>query len=103
MYRALLAVVLNACIASASAVPSAAPAPTRLTSETAARITLQPEPQSIKVTTKLPEGQSRRPPPPSTGNESSAGDSGGNPYGTLLVTLVLMAAIALRRSGSGRP
>ena len=107
MYRALLTVVLNVCIASASAATPPVPASTTAPRETAARITLQSEAkaqaQALKVNTKLAERQSLRPPPPSASNESSAGDSGENSYGTLLITLVLMGAIALRRRGSGRP
>lgn len=111
MYRALLTVVLSVCIASASATTPPVPASTAAPRETAARITLQPEAktqakaqaQALKVNTKLAERQSLRPHPPSTSNESSAGDSGDNSYGTLLITLVLMGAIALRRRGSGRP
>lgn len=107
MYRALLTVVLNVCIASACVSAFAATpvgsAPHTLSSEAAARVTLQPEAQNIKINTKLSEGQGRRPPPPSTAHESSAGDSEDNPYATLLITLALMGAIALRRRGSGRP
>lgn len=107
MYRALLTVVLNVCIASASVSALAATpvvsAPHTPTREAAAQITLQPEAKNIKINTKLSEGQGRRPPPPSTAHESTAGDSEDNPYATLLITLVLMGAIALRRRGSGRP
>ncbi|WP_041388657.1 hypothetical protein [Polaromonas sp. JS666] len=109
MYRALLTVVLNVCIASASVSVSAfaatpvGSAPHTLTSDAAARVARQREAQNIKINTKLSEGQSRRPPPPSTAHESTAGDSEDNPYATLLITLVLMGAIALRRRGSGRP
>lgn len=105
MYRALLTVVLNVCIASASAFAATpvASTPNTLTSEAAARIKLQPEAQNIKVNTKLSDGQNLRPPPPPTAHESTAGDSEDNSYATLLITLVLMGAIALRRRGSGRP
>lgn len=105
MYRALLTVVLNVCIASASAF-AATPvgsAPHTLTSDAAARVARQPEAQNIKINTKLSEGQNLRPSPPSTAHESTAEDSEDKPYATLLITLVLMGAIALRRRGSGRP
>jgi len=113
MYRALLTVVLSVCITSTSAATSPVPASTAAPRQTAARITLQPEAkikakaqvqaQALKVNTKLAERQSLRPPPPSTSNESTAGDSRENPYAPLLITLVLMGAIALRRRGSGWP
>lgn len=107
MYRVLLTVVLNACIASAFAATPVGSATDTLTRDAAARVARQREAQNIKVTTKLSEGQSHRegqslrPPPPSTAHEST--DSRENPYATLLITLVLMGAIALRRRGSGTP
>lgn len=107
MYRALLTAVLNVCIASACVSAFAATpvgsATHTLTREAAARATQQPEAKNIKINTKLSEGQSRRPPPPSTAHGSTAGDSEDNPYATLLITLALMGAIALRRRGSGSP
>lgn len=103
MYRALLTVVLNVCIASAFAATPVGSTTNTLTSDAAARVTLQSETQHIKVNTKLSERQSHNPPPSSTVHESTAGDSRENPYATLLITLVLMGAIALRRRGSGRP
>ena len=103
MYRALLAVVLNVCLTTAFAATPVGSTPHTPTNEAAARVTLQPEAQNIKINTKLSEGQGRRPPPPSTAHESTAGDSRENPYAPLLITLGLMGAIALRRRGSGRP
>ena len=108
MYRALLTVVLNACIASAFAATPEGSTTSTLTSDAAARVARLREAQNIKaqnikVNTKLSEGLSHSPPRSSTVHESTAGDSRENPYATLLITLVLMGAIALRRRGSGRP
>lgn len=103
MYRALLTVVLNACIASAFAATPVGSATDTLTRDAAARVARQREAQNIKVNAKLSERQSHSPPRSSTVHESTAGDSRENPYATLLITLVLMGAIALRRRGSGTP
>jgi hypothetical protein len=108
MSRALLTVVFLACIA------AAAPASATATGQVS---TLAPD--------TVPETASRRPPPPSAepvmvvaagivperpgvppntvDSRSSKDDAGWRTYGTLLATLVLMAAIALRRHSAGGP
>jgi hypothetical protein len=101
MSRALLTVVFLACFAAAPAsVQVRARAPDTV-SETVSSRPLQSaaEPVMVAAAGIVPE----RPgvPPSSADNQSSKEDAGWRTYGTLLATLVLMAAIALRRHRAG--
>ena len=109
MSRALLTVVLVTGLAAAGAAApaSAAPSiqarasPSEPVSETAVRIKLQAVTESPRVIAAGMEPDLRSVPPSSADSSSSTDDSGWGSYGTLLATLVLMAAIALRRRGAG--
>jgi hypothetical protein len=102
MSRALLTVAFFACFAAAAPASVKVRAPDAV-SETVARRPLQPagEPAMVVVAGIAPE----RPgvPPSPVANRSSKEEDGWRSYGTLLATLVLMAAIALRRHRSGGP
>ena len=109
MSRALLTVVLVTGFAAAgsaapaSATPSiqARASPSELVSETAVRMKLQAVAESPRVIAAGMEPELRSVPQSAVDSISSKDDSGWGSYGTLLATLVLMAAIALRRRGAG--
>jgi hypothetical protein len=107
MSRALLTVVLIAGFAAAAPAPATiqdrARAPEPPVARTAARVPLQPvtEPLAVIAAGGVPERRSV--PSSSVDGQSSKDDSGWRTYGTLLATLVLMAAIALRRHRTGGP
>lgn len=106
MSRALLTVVLIAGFAAAtsgSATIQDRARPAQPVARTAASIPLQPvtEPVAVIAAGAVPERLSV--PPSAVDSPSGTKDSGWRTYGTLLATLVLMAAIALRRHGSGGP
>lgn len=73
----------------------------KTTEATATRMKLQPGQEAIKVSTGHPALQSRQMIQSTASSQPEESDD--PPYGTLLATLVLMAAIALRRSKTGRP
>lgn len=69
--------------------------------EATTRMKLQPGQEAIKVSSAHTAVQGR---PMAQGSVAGQPDeSDGLSYGTLLATLVLMAAIAVRRSKAGRP
>lgn len=69
--------------------------------ETTARMRLQPGQEAIKISTAHSAVPGRTLP---QGTAAVQPDEPADlPYGTLLATLVLMAAIAVRRSKAGRP
>jgi hypothetical protein len=109
MSRALLTVVLVAGFAAAAAPASTAASiqvrafPPDTLSETAARMPLQPVAQPVVVIATGIVPELRSVPRSSVDSRSSTDESGWRSYGTLLATLVLMAAIALRRNKAWRP
>jgi hypothetical protein len=108
MLRALLTVVLVACCAAAKPASATASVQVRplapaAVSETASRRPLQPEAEPVLVVAAgiVPERPRISPNP--VDSRSSKENDGWRTYGTLLATLILMAAIALRRHRSGGP
>ena len=77
-------------------------APVAKTTEAATRMKLQPGQEAIKISTGHPALQSRQMTQSTASSQPEESDDL-PPYGTLLATLVLMAAIAVRRSNTGRP
>lgn len=65
-------------------------------------MTRQFAPEAVKVSAKNNEKQVRSLPQNSAGEQSDPGKSGWRTYGTLMATLILMGAIALRRYKSGK-
>lgn len=68
----------------------------------ATRMKFQPGQESARLNTahSTPQARQTAQNPPALKDSS---ETEGLPYGTLLATLVLMAAIAVRRSSAGRP
>ena len=92
MRRALLAIVLAAFFTSASAYPG--PDVAVNSANTATRATLQPVSSNVDVSVVKSVKQF---PQNSADDASIKDDSDWRSYGTLVATLVLMAAIAIRR------
>ncbi len=69
----------------------------------ATRMTQDSTQQAVKIKTRHPAPEIRPVVQTSAPAAASAGESEGLSYGTLLATLILMAAIAVRRSTAGRP
>ncbi|MEO8020887.1 hypothetical protein [Polaromonas sp.] len=103
----------SACLTSAAAQPGPSALPAANTSkivkakqlakapEATTRMKLQPGQEAIKVSAAHTAAPGR---PMAQGTVASQPDEPDElPYGTLLATLVLMAAIAVRRSKAGRP
>lgn len=102
MRRVLLTVVFSVCISSACAHAGTPPPGSVLVAENAAHMALQLGPEAVKVSTKNNETQVRTVSQNPTGEAPNRDSSGWRTYGTLLATLVLMGAIALRRHKSGK-
>lgn len=95
MHRALVSIVFAGLVASAHAHPKTT-SPI-ITSEAVTQLTLQKTSDTVKV--RAPRESAA-----ATIKESpSAVESGWGKYGTLLATLVVMFAIAVRRQRLGRP
>ena len=101
MRRALFTVALTVCVGLASAHSRTDPAVSATDSST--RMTRQFAPEAVKVSAKNNEKQVRSLPQNSADEQSDPGKSGWRTYGTLMATLILMGAIALRRYKSGKP
>jgi hypothetical protein len=109
MSRALLTVVLVGCFAASSSASAKASVQVRTGSQDAVSETVSPvsrrplqsaaEPVMVIATGIVPEGPSVT--PSSVDSRSSKQNAGWRAYGTLLATLALMAAIALRRHRAG--
>jgi hypothetical protein len=94
MHRALVSVIFAGLVASAHANPKATPP--IITPEAVTQVALQKTSDVVKV-------RAPRELFPTTAKESTAQvESGWGKYGTLLATLVVMCAIALRRQRLGR-
>ncbi|WP_139351774.1 hypothetical protein [Polaromonas sp. A23] len=71
---------------------------------TATRMKFQPSQEAVRLNTAHSTPQTRQTAQnPSDLKDTNEAEGEGLPYGTLLATLVLMAAIAVRRSRAGRP
>jgi hypothetical protein len=106
MSRALLTVVLVAgfvAVAPASATPStkAHTSPTDPVSDTSSGMPLQPAAEPVMVVAAGTMSERRSIPQSAVDSRSSTEGSDWRTYGPLLATLVLMAAIALRRHRVG--
>jgi len=94
MYRALVSAILAGLVASAQAQPKTTPS--IIQPEAATHVTLQKATDMVKVRTP------RELPAAAVKESTSPVDGGWGKYGTLLATLVVMCAIALRRQRRGR-
>lgn len=106
MSRALLTVVLIigfAAATSASATLQDRAGSPEPVARTAASMPLQPVAEPVVVIAAGTVLERRSVPPGAVESRSSKDDAGWRTYGTLLATLVLMAAIALRRHSAGGP
>ena len=96
MHRTLVLAILACLIGSAHAHPKTTSSIIR--PETVTQVTLQKNTAVVKVRA-TPEASVT----PSIKESTHAVESGWGKYGTLLATLVVMCAIALRRQRLGRP
>ena len=100
MRRALISVVFAGCIGAVPAHPRVGM--TAQSNETATLMTRQLGATPIKISTTGREQQVNSDAKNRTGEPLAQGDSGGRGGGRLLAVLMLMGAIALRRSKSGK-
>lgn len=96
MHRTLVLAILACLIASAYAHPKITPS--IIKPEAVTQVTLQKTSEVVKVRA-TPETSAR----PTVKKNTQAAESGWGKYGTLLATIVVMFAIALRRQHLGRP
>lgn len=102
MHRALLTVIFAGFVASSHADPGNSPSVIAL--EANSRIQLQPAPEVVKTIATRNEIPVRGTPAASAyKKQAEPGHTRASTYGTLLATLVLMVAIAVRRLRSGTP
>lgn len=101
MHRALLTVIFAGFVASSHADPGNSPSVIAL--EANSRIQLQPAPEVVKTIATRNDIPVRGTPAASTKKQAEPGNTRASTYGTLLATLVLMVAIAVRRLRSGTP
>lgn len=96
MNRTLVLAVLACLLASAHAHPKITSSATK--PEAVSQVTLQKSSEAVKVRTTQ-----ETPAKPAVKDNTHAAKGGLGKYGTLLATLVVMCAIALRRQRLGRP
>lgn len=96
MHRTLVLAILACLIGSAHAHPKTTPS--IIKPEAVTQVTLQKTSEVVKVRATRETSA-----PPTVKESTHAVESGWGKYGTLLATLVVMCAIALRRQRLGRP
>lgn len=96
MHRTLVSAILACLIASAHAHPKTTPS--IIKPEAVTQITLQKTSEVVKVRATRETSAT-----PTVKESTHAVEGGWGKYGTLLATIVVMCAIALRRQRLGRP
>jgi hypothetical protein len=105
MGRILFSIFLSLGIISGSAFGSTSPAtaPAHLKPEAVAVLTMPPSPDPTTINTSFHPAPDPPVVPGSVTNQAEKTDSGWHYLGTLLATLVLIGAIAVRRHTAGNP